>query len=285
MWKMQRTWWANMGLVMIRIATLPRGAHKGEKMNIIMLLALFMVPGVVRADPVVPALSTTPGGPVILFQGVPLTDSATLAFGNAPTGSIGFDLFGPTGAVLASFTATVNGNGTYSTPATGFSPTVEGTYTWRATYSGDANNAMVTAQLEVVGVNPPTITTTPGPPVVLGSGKPLTDSATLGDFAPIAGKIAWILTGPGGGGNLSGDVKATTGNGTYTTPTGVVPTVAGTYIWSAIYSDANFAALISPNEEVTVTAPPLPELSTVILLPIGIGLVLVMRKRIIQQAT
>jgi hypothetical protein len=253
--------------------------------NIMILLAVSMVPGVARADEVVPTLTTTPGGPVILFQGVPLTDSAMLAFGNAPTGNIAFKLMGPTGDVLATFTSPVNGNGTYSTPASGFSPTVVGSYTWTAIYSGDPNNASVTSQREVVGVSLPTFTTTPGPPVVLGTNMPLTDSATLDGLAPIAGTITWILTGPGGMGNLSGAMKATTGNGTYTTPMGVVPNVAGTYIWSAIYSDANFLSLPSAPEEVTVNAGPIPEPSTGILLPIGIGIVLVMRKRIIQEAT
>ena len=62
---------------------------------------------------------------------------------------------------------TVNGgNGTYSTPATGYSPTTTGTYEWVAVYSsGDTNNPSVTSPFgsEPEVVSPPIfIATTPG---------------------------------------------------------------------------------------------------------------------------
>ena len=46
--------------------------------------------------------------------------------------------------MLDTETATVNGNGTYTTP-NGFVPTAIGTYLWSATYSGDSNNNPVSA--------------------------------------------------------------------------------------------------------------------------------------------
>src|SRR5262249_12683727 len=74
---------------------------------------------------------------------VTLTDSATLAGGYHPTGTIIYTLVAPGGATVHTEPVTVNGNGTYTTP-TGFtlpsSGTVTGTYTWTATYEGDANN-------------------------------------------------------------------------------------------------------------------------------------------------
>ena len=75
-----------------------------------------------------------------------LTDTAVLSAGYFPGGSIVFTLTGPGGF---SFTQTdpVTGNGTYTAstplPTTG---TVAGTYTWTATYGGDANNNAATDQ-------------------------------------------------------------------------------------------------------------------------------------------
>ncbi|MGH9265025.1 MAG: hypothetical protein ACRD1D_10080, partial [Acidimicrobiales bacterium] len=92
-------------------------------------------------------------------------DTATIAGGFNPTGTIVFELYGPdnatcTGTPVFTSTVTVNGNGSY--PSTSFTPTLPGTYRWIARYSGDANNAAaVTAcddPLEQVLVTPlPTI--------------------------------------------------------------------------------------------------------------------------------
>ena len=73
-----------------------------------------------------------------------LFDAATLVGGFNATGTITFTLE-YNGATVDTETATVSGDGTYSTPdgyfgidlATG---TVTGTYQWNASYSGDANN-------------------------------------------------------------------------------------------------------------------------------------------------
>jgi hypothetical protein len=91
-----------------------------------------------------PSLSTTPN-PASVTVGVPpvtLQDTAALAGGAYPTGTITFTL--DKGAtVLHTETVTVSGNGSYTT-STGYtlsSPTaVAGTYQWDATYSGDTNN-------------------------------------------------------------------------------------------------------------------------------------------------
>ena len=86
-----------------------------------------------------PTFSTTPGGTVTLGTGIKLTDTASLAGGLNPTGTIGFTLFNPSDFAVDAETVAVNGNGTYSTP-TGYLPTQAGTYRWVGTYSGDANN-------------------------------------------------------------------------------------------------------------------------------------------------
>jgi type VI secretion system secreted protein VgrG len=71
-------------------------------------------------------------------------DTATLAGGTSPTGTIIFQLFGPgnascTGTPIFTSTITVAGNGSYDSAA--FTPAAAGTYQWIAAYSGDAVNA------------------------------------------------------------------------------------------------------------------------------------------------
>src|SRR5262245_9221962 len=98
-----------------------------------------------------------------------------------------------------------------------------GTYQWVASYSGDDNNRPVASVSgdEPQPVNPaePTITPDTGPPVVLSSGVPLTDSATLADGFNPTGTITFTLTGPGGGVVYS-NVVTVSGNGTYNTSMG-----------------------------------------------------------------
>ena len=74
-----------------------------------------------------------------------MNDTAVLAGGYHPTGTITFTLY--QGSTLVDTeTVAVTGNGTYTTP-TGFTlpttGTVTGTYQWNATYSGDTNNNTV----------------------------------------------------------------------------------------------------------------------------------------------
>ena len=98
-----------------------------------------------------PTIATTPGGAVTLGGLVNLTDSAVLAGGYNPGGTITFYLFAP-GVTpngtdsnnVYSDAVTVNGNGTYTTSmgnnAGGYAATKTGTYEWLAVYSGDSNN-------------------------------------------------------------------------------------------------------------------------------------------------
>src|SRR5581483_5570422 len=159
-----------------------------------------------------------------------------------PTGTITFTLTGPGNVVLDTETVPVAGNGSYTTP-TGFVPTTTGTYTWSARYSGDANNtpARDNGQNETETVIPasPAFLTVAGGTLVIGSPGRLTDTAVLSGAVNPTGTITFTLTGPG---NVVLDTETVpvAGNGTYTTPTGFVPTTTGTYTWSARYSgDAN----------------------------------------------
>ncbi|HEX2046982.1 MAG TPA: hypothetical protein VHF27_04400 [Acidimicrobiales bacterium] len=111
-----------------------------------------------------PISLATVASPSVPAGGI-IFDTATLAGGFNPTGTITFNLYGPnnpncTGTPIFTSVVQVNGNGSY--PSTSFTPTQPGTYQWVASYSGDANNAPATTAcndpLEQVVVTPlPTI--------------------------------------------------------------------------------------------------------------------------------
>ena len=133
-----------------------------------------------KANPTI----TTQASPSVLLGG-PVYDTATLAGGNSPTGTITFRLYGPddtncNGTIRHTSSVAVAGNGSY--PSTSFTPPATGTYRWTAEYSGDTRNNGATsgcnATNESVTVRPfvpppPTATltgTVPGP-VTVGSGQ------------------------------------------------------------------------------------------------------------------
>ena len=155
----------------------------------------------VTITPASPAISTSPGAGGTV--GTTVTDTATLAGGDSPTGTITFSLYGPSATADCSTTAvdtekvTVSGDGSYTTPA-GATPTTAGTYWWTASYSGDTNNATTATSCgaeqvsitsgggnTVTVVNPGNQSGTVGTPVSLQitatdsqSGQTLTYSAT-----------------------------------------------------------------------------------------------------------
>src|SRR5205085_1396088 len=161
------------------------------------------------------------------------------------------------------------GNGTYTTPK-GYLPNATGTYNWVVVYGGDGNNNPITSPFGsepwTVGTQVPTIiTTTPSVTavtlgtslvtlkdtatlqdgispaalaintrsagrVMLGSGTKLTDSAALSGGSYETVTITFKLYDPSN--NLvDTETVMVHGNGTYTTPTGYLPTAAGTYQW------------------------------------------------------
>ena len=125
-----------------------------------------------------------------------------------------------------------------------------GTYEWAASYSGDRTtirrHSPPTAELEAVTPASPTITTTPGGTVVLGSGGNLSDKATLsGGYSP-TGTITFTLYSPS-----NSVIETETVRSAATAPTArppaYTPTVAGTYEWAASYSgDSNNKSAYSP---------------------------------------
>ncbi len=102
----------------------------------------------------------TPGGAA---GTVVLNDAATVANGFEPGGAITFNLYSPSesscsGTPVYSQTVTVSGDGTYMTDNTTAVPSsMNGTWNWTASYSGDANNvaASSTCGQEMVTVTAP----------------------------------------------------------------------------------------------------------------------------------
>jgi hypothetical protein len=224
---------------------------------------------VTRAQTVLSTVASPHAGGVIF-------DTATLAGGFNPTGTITFDLHGPgddlcAGAPVFTSTVPVNGNGQYQSGS--FSPTVVGTYRWRATYSGDANNLGEgptpcldpAEQVVVTQVGPqpanPTITTTASPGVPVGA--QVFDTAVLAGGNNPTGTITFNLYGPDdatcAGPPVFTSAVPVAGNGQYQSAS-FMPIAPGTYRWTASYSgDANNnaagpTACNDPAEAVVVTA-------------------------------
>src|SRR5206468_2613803 len=138
-------------------------------------------------NPASPTLVTTAGATITLSSSTPshLSDSAVLSAGYHVTGMITFTLNAPDGSLVYTDNITVTNNGTYTTsmgdhpggyalPTTGGAT---GTYTWHASYSGDANNNSAADQggpAEQQTVNPasPTLGTTAGANITLSNTAP-----------------------------------------------------------------------------------------------------------------
>ena len=195
------------------------------------------------ATPQLSQQASSSGFPV----GVSLFDSATLGYGNSPTGRITFRLFGPfdpscAGAPLFTWDTAVNGNGYYQSGS--WASLWVGTYHWTAAYSGDANNAPDATSCADPGAavsvakRTPTLT---GRASLVSLGA-TSDTATLDGASP-TGTITFSLYGPANltcsGAPVFTSTKAVNGDGSYTSDS-FVPSLPGTYQWTLLYSgDAN----------------------------------------------
>ena len=96
-----------------------------------------------------PAISTTPGGAIVLGSGAKLTDSATLSGGFSETGTLNFTLYNSASASVYTTAVLVSGNGTYATagfscrpwqaPTNGLSRTTATAITSPSSVHGAAN--------------------------------------------------------------------------------------------------------------------------------------------------
>ena len=194
-----------------------------------------------------PTVVTHATGPDIV--GGSISDTATLAGGYEPTGSITFNLYGPNdatcaGAVIFTSTRTVSGNGDYTS---GSFPTVSyGTYRWIANYSGDTNNAATANGCNAANES---VVISPGIPAINTSadesdvpiGNAIHDSASLAHGYNHTGKITFTAYSDA---NCTVPVFTTdvtvTGNVNDYGPVSFVPASPGTYHWIAEYSgDSN----------------------------------------------
>jgi len=211
-----------------------------------------------------PTIATTAGAPT----GGTLFDSAVLSGGRSPTGTITFKLYSASDTscsdALSTVTTTVDGNGSYVSPAV--SESTPGTYQWTASYGGDANNDPVAEgcnQPAEQTTIPPLITTisTKASPSVAAGGS-ISDSAVLGGGNAPTGTITFKLYKASDttcSNALSTGTVAVHGDGTYASPA-VTEDAAGTYQWTASYGgDGNNAAVAEgcnqpgTAEQVTVT--------------------------------
>jgi hypothetical protein len=220
----------------------------------------------------VPTLTTVPSADSV-YVGESFFDAATLAADGHPTGSLTFELHGPSDpdgskAPVLEATVTVDGVGTYRSPD--YTPDLPGTYHWVARFAptGLGYEAVETdfeeEPVEVLPVLAPTLVTHASPAVQLGDW--VYDEATLlGATADAVGTISFDLYAPS-------DSMCSTpifheevpvhGNGQYVSPayrTGQFVFETGTYHWKANYSgDAHNAgtanACNEDNESVTVHA-------------------------------
>ena len=263
-----------------------RATYSGDANNVGVTGACNAANENVVVSPATPTLATMASPDMTLGGPGGLTDNATVTGRSNPLAgaTIVFRLYGPNDATCAGaavFTSTpvsypVAG-GSVTSPA--YTPTAAGTYRWRATYSGDANNVGVTgacnAANENVVVSPasPVIATMASPDMTLGGPAGLTDNATVtGRSNPLAGAtIVFRLYGPddatcaGAAVFTSTPVSYPVAGGSVTSPA-YTPTAAGTYRWRATYSgDANNAGVTgacnAANENVVVS-PAAPTIAT-----------------------
>jgi hypothetical protein len=214
---------------------------------------------------VTPDLSTDASPGVVL--GGAVHDTATIANGSSPTGSITFNLYGPgdadcSGTPAFTDTVTVSGNGNYQ--SADFTPTQSGTYRWTADYSGDADNAPASGAcnshheaVQVQKANPSLETT-----ALLTPGGQIRDRATLTGRDNSSGQLAFRLYGPGdadcSGRPVFTDRVTISGDGTYQTQL-FRPSRPGVYRFTArLPSDGNNRGVRSdcnaPGEAVRVPA-------------------------------
>ena len=183
------------------------------------------------------ATDTTIGGEV--------HDTATIAGGVGPTGTITFRVFGPgdttcSATVVHTSTVTVNANGSYESEA--ITPAEAGTYRWTAEYSGDGNNKAATSacnaanETSTVAQASPTISTAATDATL---GNKVHDSATIAAGFNPGGTVTFKAFGPTdtscSGTAVESKTVSVSGNGSYDSPD-FKPATIGDYRWIASYS-------------------------------------------------
>jgi hypothetical protein len=194
------------------------------------------------------ATTPSPGG---MVGTVILNDTAQLSGGHAPNGSVTFHLYDPghmncSGTPTYIQTVTVAGDGSYSTTNT-TPANRSGTWSWIASYTGDANNKGSSSGCgqETVSVTKasPTLATTPSPGGTVGA-VVLNDSGQLSGGDAPSGSVTFHLYDSGHK-DCSGtptyiQTVTVAGDGSYPTTNTTFANRSGTWNWIASYTgDAN----------------------------------------------
>ena len=171
----------------------------------------------VTVSPASPSITSTPGQTSLTLGTSPvvLTDTATLDGGFYEQGTITFTLT-RNGITVHTETASVNGDGDYSTP-TGYAlpaSAASGTYQWHAIYNSDSNNRTAISSIDSSGqvnVNPRLTSSLSG---FVFSDTNASDTFDSGDV-PLTG-ITVTLSGFDGLGNSVNQTTLTDSTGGYT---------------------------------------------------------------------
>jgi hypothetical protein len=215
---------------------------------------------VTKASPTITTQASA-GGPV----GTTVTDTATIAGGASPTGSVVFRLFTSNTCTTEVFTST-NSLTVLSATSGGFKPANIGTYYWTAVYGGDNNNNSATSPCNALNESvtitkaSPTISTQASPGGPLGTA--VTDTATLAGGLNPTGTVTFRLYSDSVCNTQVNPTSVKTLAGASVTSDSYTPTALGTYYWTAVYSgDTNHNSAMSgcgaPNESVAITCTPL----------------------------
>ncbi|HSS31916.1 MAG TPA: hypothetical protein VLL27_01395, partial [Solirubrobacterales bacterium] len=202
----------------------------------------------------------------------PISDSATLASGFNPTGTLTFKAFGPENATCtgtAAFTKAVTVSGNKSYGSTDFPEPKIGSYRWTIEYSGDANNVAVSSpcnaanETSTVAKVPPALSVTTTNAAIGGA---IASFAIFGGGLQHSGQVvfrAYSPTDPTCAGTpaFASTVPVTSSNNTYASGQ-FTPPRAGSFRWTVSYSgDEKNAAETTPCTAVASVAPATPALA------------------------
>jgi hypothetical protein len=190
-----------------------------------------------------------------------ISDTATIAGGHLPGGTVTFRAYGPDDATCATTPAyvsaavQVSGDGEYDSGS--FVPTAIGTYRWIATYTGDAGNE---GKVGACGDADESVTVTKAVSATALAVSP--DPADLGAAVTLSAKVSGAhptgsVTFSDGATTLATVTLDASGSASYST----AGLAAGPHALKATYAgDAANLASASPSVEETILAPsPTPE--------------------------
>ena len=214
-----------------------------------------------------PTLNTVALDSSLVVGGASLSDQLVVAGGFNPTGLVTFTVTNPNGTTSTVGTVTLAGDGTYTSPS--FIATLVGTYTFHASYAGDAFDN-IAGDLGGVSETITTIKASPSIATVASDTINVVGSAVMSDKVIVSGgdsptgTVTFTLTAPNGTTTTVGTVTIN-GDGTYSLPSTVTATQVGTYTWHASYAgdSLNNGAIDGGANESLITIKASPSIATV----------------------